>query len=137
MSCAFEEDVSAWYDGELTDAEAARVVAHIDQCASCAALVADFDSVRRSLRESLRVAAADHGRPGTFWKRRVAIPLPIAAVLAIFFISAPFIAFHRGERARPTAPPAAIVRQTDSGLLTQYDGGGRAVITVRPKEQAR
>lgn len=135
MSCEFEEEVSAWHDGELSDTDAVRIAAHVAQCASCTALVADFDAVRRSVRalRDLRVS----GVAVPFWRRRIAIPLPIAATLAILFVSALFIAFHRGERARPVAAPPSILRQSDSGLLARYDGGGRAVITVRPKEQAR
>ena len=135
MSCEFEEEVSAWFDGELPEFEAARVRAHVAECRSCTDLLADFESVRESVRALRDLPAGDAPRP-PLWQRQIRVPLPLAAVLAIVLFGAPFVAFHRGVRARPE-PRAAIVRPAGASLLARYDGGGRAVITVRPKERGR
>lgn len=136
MKCDFEEEVSAWFDGELPEADAERVRAHVAGCTSCRQLVADFESVRASVRALRTVDVEDAATARRFWRRRVSIPLPAAAVLVVLFVGAPFIAFRRGESTH--APmPAPILRQSDAGLLARYDGGGRAVIAVRPKEKRR
>lgn len=126
MSCGFEEDVSALFDGELPEEEAARVRAHMEGCASCRPLLDDFESVRAQVR-SLRVTTS-------WWRRRVSIPLPLAAALALLIVAAPFVAYRRPEEPRPVAAQA---RPANAGLFAQYDGGGRARITVRPKEHTR
>ncbi len=128
MSCGFEEEVSALFDGELPEGDAARVRAHVASCASCRELLGDFESVRAQVR-SLRVTTS-------WWRRRVSIPLPLAAALALLVVAAPFAAYRRAGPPR-VAAPQTVVRRAGSGLLAQYDGGGRARITVRPKAQAR
>lgn len=128
MRCDFEEDVSALFDGELRDEDAARVRAHVESCATCRELLDDFESVRESVRTLHPIEA----QPRSLWRRRVTIPLPIAAAIALLLLGAPFVAFRRGEQAK--APASSVVRSSNSGLLAPYDGGGRAVITIRRKD---
>src|SRR5579859_6577031 len=89
MRCDFEEDVSALFDGELRDEEAARVRAHVETCAACRELLDDFESVRESVRSLHQIES----QPRSLWRRRVTIPLPIAAAIAVLLLGAPFIAF--------------------------------------------
>ena len=131
MNCEFQEEVSAWFDGELPESDVARIRAHVAECASCGEMLRDFESLRESLRQ---IELTDVPRL-PLWQRRVRIPLPVAAVLAIVLVGLPFVTFRRGERA--AAPNPAVQRSNSSGVLAQYDGGGRAVIAVRPKEQVR
>lgn len=52
MACeAFEEDLSAWIDGELTPAEEARLAAHLQSCRSCTALLRDFQDTSLLVRQ--------------------------------------------------------------------------------------
>jgi negative regulator of sigma E activity len=52
MACeAFGEDLSAWIDGELTPAEEARLVAHLQSCPSCAELLRDFQDTSLLVRQ--------------------------------------------------------------------------------------
>lgn len=122
MNCPFAEDVSAYFDGEVTAEERARVEAHLETCASCRAMLADFRDLRAAFHPVVPL-----------WRRRVAIPLPVAAVLALALCLAPFVAFRRGgvRAPVPSAPPAK------SDVLARYDGGGRAVIAVCNQEPAR
>jgi hypothetical protein len=43
------EEIMAWLDGELSGAEASNVAAHLDDCAECANLAAQFRSTAQSL----------------------------------------------------------------------------------------
>ena len=88
------EEVMAFLDGELSSAEAQTVSAHLDQCAECAGLAAQFRStsqllsgwtvppVPSSLEESVMAQAAKaadrprHEKPGrtmqlSFWNWRL------------------------------------------------------------------
>ncbi len=53
------ELISAAADGELDEAESARLRAHLDECASCTLLLADFEAARRRARMHA-AAPADH-----------------------------------------------------------------------------
>jgi predicted anti-sigma-YlaC factor YlaD len=121
MSCPFEENVSALFDGELDAAEVARVQAHIDTCDSCRAFLEDAGEIRGSMRVLDRIAPAAPRR--SVWRRRIAVPLPIAAILALAIVLVPVVTLLR----RPAAPAL-------NDVFTRYDGGRRAVIYVRPQE---
>jgi len=56
------EQISALIDGELTQAEAERVLAHIGDCPSCRALYKDFQTMRRGFA-ALEAAVPDAMRP--------------------------------------------------------------------------
>lgn len=122
MNCPFAEEVSAYFDGELPSEERARIEAHLETCATCREMLADFRELRATLRPVVPL-----------WRRRVAVPLPVAAMLVLALILAPFVAFRRGEvrAAAPSAPAAK------SDVFARYDGGRRAVIAVRNQEPGR
>lgn len=80
--------------GELSPAESARVRAHADGCAACAAVLRDFTAERAALRVSLPLAvlearlglAAAGRRPRLRWPRlaaALALPVAAAAVFAL------------------------------------------------------
>lgn len=131
MNCPFEEEVSALFDDALGPEDASRVRAHLESCATCRALLEDLQSIRGTL-DPLRTAGVPARRP--LWRRQVRMPLPAAAVLALLVLVAPFIAFRRGESAAPAQHPN-LSRAPE--VFARYDGGGRAVIYVRPREGKR
>ncbi len=52
VKCQFPaEDISAYLDGELSPADAARVEAHLRTCASCSQLAEELTVIARSLRQ--------------------------------------------------------------------------------------
>ena len=112
MNCPFEEEVSALFDGELAADDAARVEAHVAECASCRALLDDLRAIRRTLEPLQPVARR------SWLRRRIRVSLPVAAAIAILLMLAPFVVLRRGSPA-----PA-------SSTFARYDGGGRAVIRV-------
>lgn len=116
MNCPFEEDVSAFFDGELAGDDAARVHAHLASCASCRALLDDLQEIRGALAPLQSMPSR------SLWRRRISISIPAAAVLALVLLLAPFIVL---QRRAPAQPPAS-----RSEIFTRYDGGGRAVIRV-------
>ncbi len=106
------EAVSALLDGELPEAEAARLLAHIEECPSCRALYQDLAALREGFAE-LETPSPDTFLPGTVYRyglgqepprsrRVIASLLGIAACLvAVLVISqnvgAPQIAGDGGE----------------------------------------
>ena len=114
----FEEDLSAWIDGELAAPRRAAVEAHLASCRACTARVEALRAVDRALLALPEPAlgaglgerlaerlAADRGSPGParlaarrLGRRRfapaLALPVAAAAALALFFLL------------RPAGPPA-------------------------------
>ena len=134
MSCTFEQEVSALFDGELAASEAAAVREHVSGCGSCRAMLGDLESMRTSIRELRAVGAGESARP--FWRRRVSIPAPLAAALVLWMLAAPFIAFRSAYRAHPPSTASMAVRESRPDIFAPYDGGGRAVIGFERHDQA-
>jgi len=52
MDCeGFQEDLSAWIDGELTRAEEGRLAVHLQSCRGCAELLRDFQDTSLLVRQ--------------------------------------------------------------------------------------
>ena len=64
MTCEFVNRIGDYADGALPAAEAARVEAHVPQCATCAALLADIRSIQSAARVLQR-----HAPPPEVWTR--------------------------------------------------------------------
>ena len=114
----FDEDLSAWIDGELAAPRRAAVEAHLASCRACTARVEALRAVDRALlalpepavgaglgERLARRLAPERGSPGPVrlaaprrGRRRfapaLALPLVAAAALALFFLL------------RPAGPPA-------------------------------
>jgi hypothetical protein len=109
MNCPDPITLSNWFDTELPD----DARAHVATCAHCRALLDDFAAVRRAMQEARpRERAGDLAGVLARPRRRALIP---AFAIVALIIAALFL--HR----RPAR---------DEGALSQYDGGGRAVIWV-------
>jgi hypothetical protein len=114
MSCPHLERTSALFDG--VDDDEAR--AHADTCAECRAFLDDAAHLRNSLR-SLEIPELNAPARVPFWRRRIAIPVPVfLAILTIVVWSL-----------WPRDP-----RSDAAGAFAGLDGGGRAAISVRPQE---
>jgi anti-sigma factor RsiW len=61
---AFSASIGELADGTLAPADRGRVEAHLDQCASCRALLADLEAMRREARQLPRAAP-----PAALWTR--------------------------------------------------------------------
>lgn len=103
--CApYEEDLSAWLDEELTEAEADGVRAHVEGCPRCTARVQEL----RAVDESLRVlASATPGAPeaARLERLRARIAAEQAQLQPL-----PARAVEPGESSAPASAHAASVR---------------------------
>ena len=125
MSCPDRDVLSAYFDGESI---APEIAAHAAACAACRSFLADLAAIREAVvaeRPPLRAAVGlddvlrrAAGVP--WWRRRVAVPAPIIALLLLALLVIPALLFRRAH-----AP--------SSGAFHDFDSGGRAVIYVRPQ----
>ena len=99
--CPDREIISAYLDGEI-DAPWERAVAeHVAGCASCRSLYerlaetrrvlradqpADWQAPMERVRAQLAQGASRRSREAALWARRVAIPFPIAALVAALLL---------------------------------------------------
>ena len=69
MNCQHEELVHAYYDGELAPSHRAEVEAHLGECASCAELLRDLQSISRMIADApvAEVSAASSKRYHQAW----------------------------------------------------------------------
>jgi anti-sigma factor RsiW len=109
----FERLISAQMDGAISQAEEAALNEHLRECRECREFqesAKEYRQLLRSLPEaedeaSVSVRGAVDSKPRSFWGRRLAMPVPIAAVLALVMLVGWLLAlFPPGERAsqRPT-----------------------------------
>lgn len=122
MTCSRLEDTSALFDGELDALQAEHARAHVRQCGECARFEADSLRLRTSLRD-LGAANAVAATP-PWWRRRIAIPLPLLAnlVLAVIVLAAVLLV----RMPRPAVAPAA-------STFEDFDAGRPPVVYVRPR----
>jgi hypothetical protein len=84
--------VSQLIDNELSDEERSRLIDHIAQCEVCAGEIENIKKVRSSLelleadpstKRRIRRAVLSQPPPKAFACRRLSVPLPIAAAIAL------------------------------------------------------
>ncbi|MBV8517956.1 MAG: zf-HC2 domain-containing protein [Acidobacteria bacterium] len=115
MTCPRLEETSALFDGALGDDAAAAARAHVDGCAECRAFDAHMRRVRDALREPVAFAAAP--APRALWRRRIAIPLPVALLLFALLVA--------------LLLPRRAARET--GAFDGFDAGRAPVVVVRSR----
>lgn len=52
MRCPNAQDLSSYYDRELSPAQSRQISRHVDACASCAAILAAYADTARTIREA-------------------------------------------------------------------------------------
>jgi hypothetical protein len=111
MKCPHKELLSVYFDGELPSPWKEKMDRHVTECAHCAGTLEvykslslkpsdkDFENVNASRervwqRLELGARAAESGAVfkrrydfGAIWQRRLSIPLPAAAAVAVLFIA--------------------------------------------------
>ncbi len=145
-----QQEVMAYLDGELAAARAAEVSAHLEQCAECRALAAQFRLVSRHFaawqvepapqRLSARVTAALEERPPAERTQPVAIEPPrrsrtgrwvlgLAGGFAIFLLVLA-ISIPNLMRSRMSADRAALSRPAES--IREYAAAKREQAEISP-----
>jgi predicted anti-sigma-YlaC factor YlaD len=100
--CPDREILSAYLDGEVNPPWDAVIADHVASCVECRGEVARMEATQRALR---REAAGDWKEPmervrrrllareprpaprTAVWRRQVSLPLPVAALVAVLFVS--------------------------------------------------
>jgi anti-sigma factor RsiW len=155
MSCNLTEKVSLWIDGELTADEAEQLDRHVAACPVCGSAREDFLRLRQRVkayeftpdREARRQALAHilRAAPVPLWQRRLALPVPVFAVIVLTMALAVWVIFPRlaakpspaGGRPAPQPSDAATARASQSHFdLSRFDRGERAeIFTERRRPQ--
>lgn len=137
MDCDVTPILSAYLDGELDDAERARVSAHIETCGSCQATLEDFRSVGLAAagytsasgpfdgRRALATVLARGRTP--VWRRRVSVPAAALPVVAVLAATGAFM-LTRNVSAPTASRPAPQV----TGAILRFDRGRPPTIAVIP-----
>ncbi len=96
--CPNDEVLSAFFDGELYAVRKEKIAAHVDSCKSCREKLAAYSSLREKIK-SEDIPVVEQSRIKTwekiqkeqdslyltgFWKRKLIIPFPVAAIIFIF-----------------------------------------------------
>src|SRR5438067_5136155 len=98
MDCHFTEKISLLIDGELSEREEREAAAHLATCHVCQRAQADFLRVRSEIKSyasspdlaAQRTRALRHildSKKPPLWRRRVAVPAPVLALLLITLIA--------------------------------------------------
>ena len=146
MDCDFTEKISLFVDGELSPDESERVGRHILACPVCKLTQEDFLRLRQEIKsydfkpgplaESQALDRILSSQKTPLWKRRVALPVPVFALILILLIASGLWSVS-SLLAKPQPPGGGIRAEKrfdettppQTGLdLSRYDGGGRAVI---------
>lgn len=136
-------------DGELPEAESEKIRAHIAVCDECRNLEKDFLFFSSQIKESasdfefekLEPAIFAPHKQAAFWKRGIALPVPVFAGFMLFLIalSVWFVAsrFYKNEgvadKNYSENSPQKTEKTADEFSLARFDKGGRAEIYIAPR----
>lgn len=159
MDCTFTEKVSLLIDGELNEDEVRQTKRHLEDCAICCQaqedflrlrqklqaypLAVDLEAQQRAINHILKARPAGAGRPA-FWRRRVALPVPALALLALLLIAVSVWAISlrlsksapQTTQFQPVKPDALPPTPAVVYDLSRFDKGQRAVIYTSRRASA-
>ena len=104
--CPDEETLSAYLDGEVEEPFKSKITEHVKACVRCSGkleslqriksilleendpeYIESMENVKRRIQISVVADNYFFGRLNSFWKRKVALPVPLAvAAIVLFFI---------------------------------------------------
>ncbi len=100
----YQEQISAYIDNELADAETVKLFRHLGECAECRSMMHSMMQLRSALFESDQPKDKKN-EDASLWKKRISISYPIAALFAFFVMvsTITFIqqTFFREEHVQP------------------------------------
>jgi anti-sigma factor RsiW len=149
MNCKFTEDISLLMDGELNVEQARQVQSHLSACAICQQVQADFLRLRQeiqnyqsafdtsaqqqALRRILNNQTLRDNKRSSFWSRKIALPVPALALIALLFVALSLWAvFLRSSKSKQSpeiiSHKGAIEPAINPFDVSRFDKGGRAVI---------
>src|SRR5262245_43116434 len=107
MDCEFTIKISQLIDGELSTVEAEQLHQHLTSCVICQQAEADFLHLRQEIQHVEFVPDPfEHRRALSqiltsqtilWWRRKVALPIPVFALLLIAVVTIGTWAIRRGE----------------------------------------
>jgi anti-sigma factor RsiW len=129
MECnEFEQRISRLRDGELPQEESAEVFRHLAECGECRSFFHQLQALDRALNDvAVAVPDATAVRASAFpvavpsrrlWERRVALRLPVAAILLCVIIAGVVALlpgsnlFHEPQAIYVTKLPTVVVEAT-------------------------
>ena len=135
MSCGFEEDLTAYVDGELPPARRAEVETHLGTCAGCRAThallrnavarLADLPAFEPSPHTRRAVLAKLDALPVPWWERLKGLLRPVVLVPSVGLAAAVVVALRvvgPGAEAPPElADPAVMELAANLEVVEDYE----------------
>ena len=141
MDCPWSQKVSQLIDEELSPPEVAETTIHLSACEQCQQTHDDFLRLRNSLKahdfqlapfaKERAMSSVARSRSEPFWKRTIAVPVPVMVTMFIAIIAlALWVSFRRPQTnglytVRIPADKEIGSRTFD---LSRFDHGERATI---------
>ncbi len=92
----YQELISAYVDGESSDAESSDLFFHLGECLHCRTFMTSVLQLQSVLRENELPVMREPGPTVTsLWKRRFAVSYPVAATVALFMLLTSFLLSSR------------------------------------------
>jgi anti-sigma factor RsiW len=149
MDCKYTENISLLMDGELSDEQAREVRLHLSACAICRQAQEDFQLLRQEIQgyqgefdssaqgQRLRRLLGDASRLKSerlpFWRRKIALPVPALAFIALLFVALSlWVIYRRADRPPQQSyviAPGKVDKASGNPFdVSRFDKGARAVI---------
>ena len=148
MTCPELFKLSLLLDGELEESEVEQLRTHLADCPQCSSAWSDFSGLRGELRALAAQAGRDEEEAlrrfvastrGGFWRRRLAVPAPLAAAVAVLLMALVlWIGMLPGGPGISTQglglqPPEQVSQPAGGIDFARYDHGARPVIFKQTK----
>ncbi len=140
MDCNFAIKVSLLIDGELSAEESEQVKKHLADCQECRNLEKGVLFFSEQIKESVETKDFElpeflSERKTPFWKKAIAIPVPVLAGLLIVLIGfGGWLWVAKVKQNEQLAKVKPTPNQPNEVSLAKYDKGRRAEIFVVRKE---
>ena len=106
----YQEMISAYSDGELTDTETSTLFYHLGECSNCRAFMKSVMQLRSALKEIELSTQVSSPAMQSIWESKVSVMYSIAAVVVLAVLLSGFFLFNK-----VTEPPKIVER-----VETQY-----------------
>lgn len=134
MNCPGKENLSAYYDGELSDLEQRDVGDHLNNCADCRLLLSDFQRTSVQLQALSFQQPTQKHRGFTALAKKVWLPVSMAFAAGILSTVGISLLFRTLPEKDAVDSPTVVPEPVETTWLRELDAGKPPKIFVEPVE---